>query len=287
MFEMLINPREAEKRPMNLFFVGLLYASLSLLLVDWIFLRDAVLSKYAPLLVVTFTTMFSIPFMYYIIRFEEIKEILNGRRRTLFKEHARAIIPLLYLFLGFIVAFSFWYIVLPQNFVSLNFNAQIEEYCAINAPSQIEKCLSNYGIESSITGKVAASGMNGVLSIFLNNIYVFIFVLVFSLAFGAGAIFILVWNAGVIATAIGLLIRNYSGSLSALIAYIIHGIPEIASYFIVALAGGILSISLIRQDFRKERAIEMLFDFINLVIVAMLILLLAAFLEAFISPFFF
>ena len=114
MFEMLINPREAEKRPMNLFFVGLLYASLSLLIVDIIFLRNSVLSKYSSLLIVTFTTMFSIPFMYYIIRYEEVKEVINGRKKTLFKEHAKAIVPLLYLFFGLIIAFSFWYSILKD-----------------------------------------------------------------------------------------------------------------------------------------------------------------------------
>ena len=75
MFEMLVNPREAEKHPINLFFVGLLYASLSLLIVDLIFLRNSVFSKYSSLLIVTFTTMFSIPFMYYIIRYEEKKDM--------------------------------------------------------------------------------------------------------------------------------------------------------------------------------------------------------------------
>ncbi|MBI5148119.1 stage II sporulation protein M [Candidatus Pacearchaeota archaeon] len=284
MFEMLINPREAERRPTNLFFVGLLYASLSLFLVDWIFLRDSVLSKYSSLLVVMFTTIFSLPFMYYIIRFAEIKEVLHGKGRTLFKEHGKAILPLLFLFFGFIVAFSFWYIVLPNEIVSANFNAQIEQYCAINSPSEIQNCLKES--TSGITGNVI-SGFDNTYAIFLNNIYVLIFVLIFSLAFGAGAIFILVWNAGVIATAIGLIIRNSTGSISNLIGYSIHGIPEIAAYFIAALAGGILSVAVIRRDFRSERAFDMALDFVSLIAIALIVLLIAAFLEVFISPSFF
>lgn len=280
---MLVNPKEAEKHPVNLFFVGLLYASLAMLIVDLIFLRDSVLSKYSSLLIVTFTTMFSIPFMYYIIRYEEVKEVINGRKKTLFREHAKAIVPLLYLFLGMIIAFAFWYIVLPQELVIANFNAQIQQYCAINSPADLKNCLNEQVV---ITGNVI-SGINNMSAIFLNNVFVFIFVLIFSLAFGAGAIFILVWNAGVIATAIGLLVRNSAGSLTALIGYVLHGVPEIASYFIAALAGGILSVSLVRQDFRSERVIEMFADFLVLTVIALLILVTAAFIESFISPLFF
>jgi len=62
--------------------------------------------------------------------------------------------------------------------------------------------------------------------------------LIFSLIFGAGAIFVLAWNASVIAAAIGIFTKSELSSLPiALIRYMIHGIPEIASYFIVALAG--------------------------------------------------
>ena len=77
MLEMLINPMKAERRPWELFFVGAFYASLSILLVNWIFAQDAVLSRYSGILVVTFTVMFSMPFVYYTIRLEE-KRFLNA-----------------------------------------------------------------------------------------------------------------------------------------------------------------------------------------------------------------
>jgi hypothetical protein len=70
MLEMLLNPRKAERHPWELFFVGVFYASLSILLVNWIFSQDAVLSKYSGILVVTFTVMFSMPFVYYTIKLE-------------------------------------------------------------------------------------------------------------------------------------------------------------------------------------------------------------------------
>src|SRR3989304_2107912 len=106
MLEMLISPRKAERRPIELFFVGAFYASLSMLLVDWIFSQDAVLSKYSGILIVTFTVMFSMPFIYYTIRLEERKITKERGMIALLKEHKKAIYAFLWLFLGFVVALS-------------------------------------------------------------------------------------------------------------------------------------------------------------------------------------
>ena len=57
MLEMLINPKRAEKNPWEMFFIGAFYATLSLILVRWVFLGDPVLSKYTGLLVVTFSVI--------------------------------------------------------------------------------------------------------------------------------------------------------------------------------------------------------------------------------------
>jgi len=74
MLESLINPKRAEKGPWKMFFIGLLYASLSLLLVHFLFKGDAVLSKFSGLMVVLFCVMFSLPFMYYAIKHEELED---------------------------------------------------------------------------------------------------------------------------------------------------------------------------------------------------------------------
>jgi len=134
MLEMLINPRKAQRAPWELFFVGLVYASLSVLLVNWIFAQDAVLSRYSGILIVTFTVMFSMPFVYYTIKLEERKTSYRLGTLGLLKEHRKAIWAFLWLFMGFVVAFSFWYLILatPESF-----RAQIETYCLINRPPQI------------------------------------------------------------------------------------------------------------------------------------------------------
>lgn len=285
MLEMLINPQKAERHPWELFFVGLLYASLAILLVNWVFAKDLVLSKYSGLLLVTFTVMFSMPFVYYTIKLEESKITRERGTFGLLREHERAISAFMWLFIGFVVAFSFWYIVLSPN---QNFQAQVETFCAINRPSNIADCVNNYGMKNSVVSTAAATSTDRLFLIFSNNIFVLIFTLIFSLVFGAGVIFILAWNASVIAAAVGIFTKSSLASLPyGLARYMIHGIPEIASYFIVALAGGMVSVAVIKHEMGTQKFWEVLQDSLNLIIIAIVILLIAALMEVFITPLFF
>lgn len=282
MLEMLINPKKAERKPWEMFFIGIFYASLSILIVTQIFAKDAVLSKYSGILVVTFTVMFSIPFIYYTIKLEEKK--VDNKRGTLglIKEHEKAIYAFMWLFMGFVVALSFWYIVLPST---QSFKAQIETYCLVNRPSNFNECVKQYGIKDSSLSTAFATNKERLFLIFSNNMYVLIFTLVFSLIFGAGAIFILAWNASVIAAAIGIFTKSQLSALPfGLVRYMIHGIPEIAAYFIVALAGGMVSIAVIRHETGTEKFWEVLQDSLNLVILAVIVLFLAALIEVFVTP---
>lgn len=285
MLEMLISPTKAERKPWELFFVGIFYASISILLVNWIFARDAVLAKYSGVLVVTFTVMFSLPFMYYMIKLEEKKAIQHMGMFKLLREHERALMAFLWLFLGFVVAFSFWYALLPTT---QSFKAQIETYCAINRPGSYEQCLTQYTSTKGVQQTAFAGNKERLFLIFANNIYVLIFTLVFSLLFGAGVIFILAWNASVIAAAIGIFTNSKLSELPfGLLRYMGHGIPEIASYFIAALAGGIISVAVIKHEAGSERFWEVLQDSLNLVILSVLVLFISALLEVFVTPLFF
>jgi len=286
MLEMLISPRKAERKPWELFFVGVFYATLSILITNWVFSKDAVLSQYSSIFVVTFTVMLSIPFMYYVIRLEEKKssEIRGAFNRI--KEHRKALWAFLWLFVGFVVAFSFWFIILPTTSVS---DAPIKTYCQINRPGNVDECFTQYGIKDApSTTQFTISGGERMFLIFTNNIYVLIFTLVFSLIFGAGVIFILVWNASVIGAAIAIFSKSELSLMPlALFRYFIHGIPEIAAYFVAALAGGIISIAVIRRDLESDKFWEILQDSLNLIILAVVVLFLAAFMEVFITPMFF
>jgi uncharacterized membrane protein SpoIIM required for sporulation len=284
MLELLVKPKRAERKPWQMFFIGLLYASISIWLAKFIFSNDPVLTKYLGIFVVTFSVIFSLPFVYYTIKLEERKdnELKTGDERVLLREHSKAILSFLWLFLGFVVAFSFWYIFLSNG--SSFFNAQVETFCQINSAGDFDKCVNSYLPTSHALTGASVSGER-LFGIFANNINVLIFTILFSLIFGAGAIFILAWNASVIAAAIGIFAKSDLSQIPlGLLRYMIHGLPEICAYFIAALAGGILSIAVIKRDIERARKWQIVEDSLVLIVIALLVLFISAVIEVFITP---
>ncbi len=282
MLESLINPKRAEKGPWKMFFIGLIYGSLSLLLVFWFFANDPVLSEYSGMIVVTFCVMFSLPFMYYIIKQEAEQDEQVEGLLGVWKAHSDAIFALMWLFLGFIIAFSLWYTILQDTNL---FNAQVETYCMINNPGNIEDCVARYDFTQKITSTGAATKEIRFLSIIENNVYVMIFTLIFSLIFGAGAIFVLAWNASVIAAAISIFTKYQIAQIPLGISrYMIHGFPEITAYFITALAGGIFGVGVIKNGIRNKRFLRVVENVVILLFVAIVILILAAVIEVYFTP---
>ncbi len=279
MLESIINPRKTETRQWRMFFVGLIYASLSLLLVHWFFSSDPSLSKASGMLVVAFCIMFSLPYMYFIIKREEAEDEEVEGAFKVWEAHKDAIYALMWLFLGFVVAFSFWHIVLQDSNL-LNF--QIQTYCQINNPGEIEQCISQYSFSE---GTGAITKQMRFLSIIENNVYVMIFTLLFSLIFGAGAIFILVWNASVIAAAVGIFTQYKIVELPlGVLRYMIHGGFEIGAYFITALAGGIFGVGALRHGFRDPKFMRVIENVVILLFIAILVLIVAAVVEVYITP---
>ena len=128
-----------------------------------------------------------------------------------------------------------------------------------------------------------------------------LFSLFFAFFYGAGAIFILTWNASVISAAIGNFIRTNialaaktTGLMTAwnyfhifalgLMRYFIHGIPEILAYFMGGLAGGIISVAVIRHHLSTEKSKKILLDSMDLIVLAIFVLFIAALIEVFITP---
>lgn len=281
MLESMINPKRLVHGPWKMFFIGMLYASLALLLTKWFFSGDPVLKNYSGMIVVTFSVLFSIPFMYYLIKKEEREDEEVMGFFSVWRIHKDAIYSFMWLFLGFILAFSFWYIFLGDQTL---FNAQIQTYCMINSPGKIEDCVTQYSFQNfKATGNAASS--DRFFSIISNNIYVMIFTLIFSLIFGAGAIFVLAWNASVISTAIGIFTKySISGIPTGIARYMIHGFPEIMAYFITALAGGIFGVGAIRNGFADVKFLRILENVFVLLFISIILLVFAGLVEVYLTP---
>ena len=276
--ESLTTPLKAKKKPGNMFFLGFFYASAALFLGNWIF------KEYASLIMVFLTTMACIPLLYKTMTFEEKKDIQLESESNILKEHSKAITFLTFLFLGIMSAFVFWYVILPSSFVQNSFHSQTITIQSIN---------------TRITGD--ALYIKTFTRILLNNLKVLIFCILFSFLYGAGAIFILTWNASVIAAAIGNYIRTnitfYAASTGmakagsyfqivslGLLRYLIHGIPEIIAYFLAGLAGGIISVAVINETFGSKRFEKIILDSSDLILLSVLCVILAAMVEVYITP---
>jgi stage II sporulation protein M len=267
MFNILFNPKKAERHPLEMMIIGIIYSSISILLASIIFL------DYATLVMVFFTVLSCFYVIQSAIKLEEKKAKDYKSERWVLSEHFKLINLFLFLFLGFVISFCFWTIVLPQEKVDILFSLQ---------HSVVE------GIKTmSSTGNTYLN--ESFLIIFENNIKVLIISLLFAFFYGAGAIFVLVWNASVMGYVIGNIAKNILGIKAlplVLTKYFLHGIPEMLSYIVIVLCGGIIYTAISRGDFFKEgRAKRLIIDILALISLSLILLLLAALIEVYISPY--
>ena len=96
---------------------------------------------------------------------------------------------------------------------------------------------------------------------------------------------ILVWNASVISAAIGVFTKyNLSEIPLGVGRYMIHGVPEIAAYFVTALAGAMFGVGTLRNGFRSKKFLKVLENSIVLLFIAIIFILIAALIEVYITP---
>ena len=234
-----------------MFIVGFIYSIIA------VFLSYLVFKEVSGLLAVFLIVVAILPTMYVTVKSEEELDVKYEGEWKLLQEHAKVITFLLFMFLGVTAALVFSYVFLPTQMVESVFDLQHKAIVNVN------NYVRGNIIGEEITGQ--ATKVDIFIKILINNLKVLFFCLIFSLLYGTGALFILTWNASVIAAAVGSLIKSRlaeTASLAGLglfsaylgttvfsfLKYMLHGILEIAAYFIVGLAGGILSMALIKKD---------------------------------------
>ncbi len=276
--ESLLGPKTAEKHPWELIFIGILYCSLAIVLSLWIF------EKNASIVFVLLTVMVSVPLMFRLVKYEEKKDLIYTKEESLLKEHSKAIAVFMYLFLGITIAVAVFYVIIPGEHIPVLFSSQTDTISRINGG------IVGYATHTDLLAKI-----------FLNNVRVMIFCILFAFLYGVGAVFILTWNASVIGVAMGNIIRTKLAEFTALVGikaagaylyvvsysllrYSIHGIFEIAAYFVAGLAGSIISVAVIRHDLRSKKAERIIMDTSELVLISILLLAIGSLIEVYITP---
>jgi uncharacterized membrane protein SpoIIM required for sporulation len=277
--ERMLNPFSLKKRPWEMFLAGFVYSLVGVGL-SYIVFREV-----SALLMVFLIVLATLPTLYVTIKNEQELEFKYEKESRLLKEHTKVLVFLIFLFLGVTVSLTIVYVFAPDSFTDTAFGLQKDAITNVNNV-----------VHAQITGAISKGTLLG--RIFLNNTKVLFFCLVFSFIYGTGAIFILTWNASVIATAMGGLFKSEIAKTAALVGsnsvasyfgtaafsffkYMTHGVIEIAAYFVAGLAGGIISIALIKHRLKENKVI---IDSLDLILISIGLLFAAAIVEVYVTP---
>jgi len=185
-------------------------------------------------------------------------------------------------FIGTTLAFALWSSILPQNLSNDMFSEQKLTYARMG-----------------ITGNLTANfSFNEIL---INNAKILFMLMILSFLYGAGSIFLLIWNASVLGVFIGTSISSNMAMFSAIgpLAYggafiygflisflriLPHGMFEIGGFFTASIAGGLLSVVVENASEKKQylgREYKKVYkDILITFVFAMVLILLGAVVES-------
>ncbi|MFA5406174.1 MAG: stage II sporulation protein M [Candidatus Nanoarchaeia archaeon] len=267
-FESILSSKEVRAKPWKMTILGVIYASLGLVVSMWLFPSDPSLSM------VFLTTMAGVPLLVNVLKREE-SEDFTKKQYPLIGNHKDVLGVIFFMSMGLLITFTTWYVIMPDSLNAKIFSEQINTIRSINS--------------SAIQGNAVQTDLLKI--ILANNFKVLLFCLIFSLLYGAGAIFIITWNSSVLGVAIGNAIKtnisNWSSYFQAVPLgfgrYLVHGLPELIAYFLAGIAGGIISAAVIRHDPKSNKFKEVLLDSIDLIVLASIVLIIGGLLEVYIS----
>ena len=234
-----------------------------------IFFATQVFSAYASVLSVAFITIGLVPIIHGILLKEEYDEVVARKNcTTFFARHFNLIMIYVWVFVGIILSFSIVYMVTPPEVKTIVFAEQIKQFCVITGECSSGLPFSITGRATSLAYDVCASPVTKdpfscSLFIFQNNFQVLILTIALSIFYGAGAIFIIAWNASLLGLFFGemILTIQYTKVIGFTISMIIaHGVPELFGYIFGALAGGILSVMIAKGQLLKHECSTILKD---------------------------
>lgn len=278
MLESLVNFRSVKDRPWIVAFWAFIISTVAIFFANQIYSIvqvSGVSINISGLYAVFFTIIPSVYFVTLLIKSEEKleeEEIARHYKKGFFERHERDILVFLFYFLGLTISFAVWSLILEPSF----FQVQLSTICGINPAF-----CGSPGLAGGVTGLAAGQTPFGTFLVYItNNIQVMVFAFIFSIVFGAGAIFIIVWNASILGVVIGSLSKNIMEIPLYGLAYLPHGLPEIAGYVCAGLAGGILSAAIIRGHHKRGVFGMVLFDSMKILALGIILIILGAAIEA-------
>ena len=264
--EYILSAKNARDEPYKLLPVTMLYMSVGVavyLLIPGLGVTPLMLAL-IPLL----------PLMLRLLMWEEKNEEISLRRHTsgFFEYHQLLLESFAFVFVGAMLATTIWYQVLPADASANAFGPEMKEIGAI----QDRVTATNAG-----TGNILKSDFFSL--VFWNNMQVLALMVVFSLLYGVGSLYLLLWNASILGvfTAISMQKSGLLGFFIAFLGLFPHGIFEVSAYFIASVAGGIFSIAIMRRKkLDRPELLMVLLDVGFLIALSVLLLFIGAVFES-------
>ncbi len=258
-FDLLLSPHKAQREPWDLFLLAFLFVSVGV-----------ALRVFLPSLdggAVVFAMVPAIPLIWsLLVREEKEDEEFHRKNRGFLDYHASLIEIFGFFFLGAVAAYIAWYVLLPQDLAKMVFESQIKEIALVQ--------------QAVATGNAFKAGVFEFL--FTHNLYVLALMFLFSVLYGTGSIYLLLWNASVIGVYVGSKVHTEGllGIITAILGILPHGSLEIAAYFVASISGGILSVAISRRGRNHHDFLLVMRDVALLAIIAVVLVAAGALLES-------
>lgn len=286
--EMIIDSKEATlKSWWKLLIIGAFYATLGVIIAAWVFPQHASM-------VMVFITVLGMAYLMHevILKEEEYDEESDHEPHDILVHHGQTLIIFMILFFGMLIAYTFWYAVLPwTSSIESGIFANLDIRTVFEAQNDTVKRITGH----AFTGAASAEA-EWFTIILLNNLSVLLFSFLFGFFYGYGGIFVLSWNASVIAAAAGTTFKRALAEgiawpekvwvfFASWLAYMPHGVFEMLGFFVGALAAGILGAGIARKVWREpDKLARVLTDFVIFSFLSAFIIFFAAIIEVWITP---
>ena len=250
---------------------------------SYVFFKDS-----ASILTIAFISIAFTYLMYSTFQMLEKQESGNYKF-NLWKKYSFVFVAYAKIFLVIAFVFSIIFILVPDDIRMTLFSDQM-------------KTLQNIStVKDVINAKFAYFTQKGEAFfslIFVNNLQVLLAVILLSFVYGAGAVFLISYQASIFGVIIGSNVLNlvnkylHLGIAAKAMAFahatylslgiLPHGIFEIFAYFVGAVAGGIISAMLVGHYYKDMKTVRnTITDVIILIILAVVCLLIGAIIESY------
>ncbi|MBW3003844.1 stage II sporulation protein M [Candidatus Woesearchaeota archaeon] len=275
MFERFFEGRWLLRRTRYSFFLGLGFPLLALL-ASYVLFHYSGTRHLISITMILFTVIIALPIVNKLIMIEERRE--TKKKVRFFKDHEPIVDFYLYFFLGLFITFLLIAIFAPGLVFS-------EQQLYGGAPQVDVVQQRNLPPPPSVD--------SGYKVILRNNLLVLAIAFFLSLFYNSGALFIIILNAAIFASALASVIRqnlpltNIFHSASFVVCNLgimfFHMVPEVISYFFAAIAGGVLSKAISKEVIASKRFDKVFKDSLIFLGLSIGFLLLAGFVESEVS----